>query len=51
LKELKLDENVPVPEEKALFDLLFAKMKQGGTNFDKLKVRYYAPNQRGLVAA
>jgi hypothetical protein len=49
--ELKEDQHVPVPEEKARFETLFDWMKQDGSEFDKLKVRYYAPDYRGVHAA
>ena len=50
-KELELDTNVPVLEEKQRFDALFDWMKKDGANFEKLKLRYYAPDYRGVHAA
>ena len=50
-KELVEDQNVPVQEEKDRFDALFDWMKTDGALFDKLKLRYYAPDYRGVHAA
>ena len=49
--ELQLDKNVPVMEEKQRFDALFDWMKTDGAEFNKLKLRYYAPDYRGVHAA
>ena len=49
--ELSLDKNVPVMEEKQRFDALFDWMKTDGAEFNKLKLRYYAPDYRGVHAA
>lgn len=50
-QELLLDKNVPVIEEKQRFDALFDWMRTDGAQFDKLKLRYYAPDYRGVHAA
>lgn len=50
-EEFKEDMLVPVPAEKERFETLFTWMKDNGANFDKLKVRYYAPDYRGVHAA
>ena len=39
------------PDEKARFDKLFNWMRTDGAQFDKLKMRYYAPDYRGVHAA
>jgi len=40
-----------VPAEKERFETMFGWMVEGGANYDKLKVRYYAPDYRGVHAA
>ena len=50
-EELKEDNHVPVPAEKERFETMFGWMLEHGANFDKLKVRYYAPDYRGVHAA
>lgn len=50
-QELKDDSHVPVPEEKERFEALFDWMRQDGSTFDKLKLRYYGPDYRGVHAA
>ena len=50
-EELKEDNHVPVPAEKERFETMFSWMLENGANFDKLKVRYYAPDYRGVHAA
>ena len=50
-QELKDDSHVPVEEEKERFEALFDWMRQDGATFDKLKLRYYAPDYRGVHAA
>jgi protein-histidine N-methyltransferase len=42
--------NVAV-EEKTRFDAMFDWMKHDGASFDKLKMRYYAPDYRGVHAS
>ena len=42
---------MPVQAEKDRFDSLFTWMKEGNANFDKLKLRYYAPDYRGVHAS
>ena len=49
--EYKEDTYIPVQEEKARFDKLLDWMKTDGSEFDKLKMRYYAPDYRGVHAA
>ena len=39
------------PEEKAKFDRFFAWLKENGAEFDKLKIRYYSQDYRGVHAA
>lgn len=51
VEEAKEDNYLPVPEEKVRFDKLFEWMKKDGAEFDKLKMRYYAPDYRGVHAA
>ena len=51
IEEKKEDDYVPVPEEKVRFEALFSWMKKDGAEFDKLKMRYYAPDYRGVHAA
>lgn len=50
-EELKEDSYVPVPAEKERFETMFSWMREGGGNFDKLKMRYYAPDYRGVHAS
>ena len=38
-------------EEKVRFETMFNWMVKHGSNFDKLKMRYYAPDYRGVHAA
>ena len=42
---------MPVPEEKERLESLFNWIVDNGSNFDKLKIRYYAPDYRGVHAA
>ena len=49
--EAKEDDYLPVPEEKVRFETMFNWMKKDGAEFDKLKMRYYAPDYRGVHAA
>ena len=41
---------MPVPEEKTRFETMFSWMTDGGADYNKLKVRYYAPDYRGVHA-
>lgn len=50
-EEHKEDSYVPVPAEKERFEAMFDWMTENGANFDKLKLRYYAPDYRGVHAA
>ena len=50
-EERKEDNFVPVPAEKVRFEAMFDWMLQGGADFDKLKMRYYGPDYRGVHAA
>lgn len=50
-EELKEDNHVPVQAEKDRFETLFSWMRDGGAIFDKLKLRYYAPDYRGVHAS
>lgn len=40
-----------MPAEKVRFEAMFNWMVQGGADFDKLKMRYYGPDYRGVHAA
>lgn len=42
---------MPVPAEQVRFQTMFDWMLEGGANFDKLKMRYYAPDYRGVHAS
>lgn len=50
-EEIKEDNYVPVPAEKERFEAMFEWMVDQGAKFDKLKLRYYAPDYRGVHAA
>jgi hypothetical protein len=50
-EEFKEDSFVPVPAEKARFEVMFNWMREGGSIFDKLKMRYYAADYRGVHAS
>lgn len=50
-EEFKEDSYVPVQAEKDRFEVMFDWMKDGGAIFDKLKLRYYAADYRGVHAA
>ena len=48
-KEIDEDNEVSKEDpERKRFDTLFDWMRQGGSKFDKLKVRYYGPDYRGV---
>lgn len=49
--ELLEDNHVPVLEEKVKIDALRKKMEDDGAKFTKMKMRYYAPNYRGVHAS
>lgn len=50
--EVDLDWNIPEEDpERVRFENLFRWMKRDGSEFDKLKVRYYSPDYRGVHAA
>jgi len=49
--EMVEDDHVPVVEEKERMETLFSWMKDGGSEFSKLKMRYYAPDYRGVHAS
>lgn len=51
IEEFKEDNYVPVQAEKDRFEVMFNWMREGGALFDKLKLRYYAPDYRGVHAA
>ena len=51
IEEHKEDTFVPVPAEKERFETMFKWMKDGGSLFDKLKMRYYAADYRGVHAS
>lgn len=50
-EERKEDDLVPVQAEKDRFETLFRWMVDGGAIFDKLKLRYYEADYRGVHAA
>ena len=51
-KELTLDRSIPLDHpERHRFNELFKWMKDGGAEFDKLKLRYYTEDYRGVHAA
>lgn len=50
--EYKLDTNLPANHpERTRFNAMFDWMKNGGAEFDKLKLRYYTEDYRGVHAA
>lgn len=51
VSEMEKDSHVPVPEEKEKVDALFKKMHADGATSKKLKMRYYGPSYRGVVAS
>ena len=50
-EEFEMDSYVPVPAEKARLDAMIKWMRDGGAIFDKLKMRYYAADNRGVHAS
>lgn len=49
---MALDRSLPLDHpERIRFNELFNWMKQGGSQFDKLKLRYYTTDYRGVHAA
>ena len=46
--ELERDSFVPVPAEKERIESMVKWMRYGGAEFSKLKIRYYAADNRGL---
>lgn len=51
-QELALDRSLPLDHpERNRFNALFTWMKEGGSKFDKLKLRYYTQDYRGVHAA
>ena len=50
-EELEKDSFVPVPAEKVRIDAMIKWMREGGAIFDKLKIRYYAADNRGVHAS
>jgi len=52
IEEKELDNKLP-PEhpERRRFDNLLVWMKENGSSFDKLKLRYYSTNYRGVHAS
>jgi hypothetical protein len=52
LEEWKIDQTLPDDHpEKKRFNTLIDWLKSGGSNFDKLKLRYYSEDYRGVHAA
>lgn len=50
-QELGLDRSIPLDHpERQRFNDLFSWMKSGGAQFDKLKLRYYSADYRGVHA-
>jgi histone-lysine N-methyltransferase SETD3 len=51
-KEIEEDNSIPADHpERQRFDKLLKWLKEGGSEFDKLKIRYYTPDYRGVHAA
>lgn len=51
-QEIKEDSVLPKDDPEVVrFNKLFDWMKEGGATFDKLKIRYYGPDYRGVHAA
>ena len=48
---MKDDTYAPVEAEKVRFETMFKWMTDNGANYDKLKMRYYAPDYRGVHAS
>ena len=42
---------MPVPAEKTRLEAMIKWMRSGGAIFDKLKIRYYAADNRGVHAS
>ena len=51
IEERKEDNYVPVQAEKDRFVTMFDWMTEGGSDFKKLKMRYYGPDYRGVHAS
>jgi hypothetical protein len=51
-KEIEEDNNLPADHpERMRFDKMLNWLKEGGSQFDKLKIRYYSQDYRGVHAA
>ena len=50
-EELEKDSFVPVPAEKVRIDAMVKWMREGGALYDKLKIRYYGADNRGVHAS
>ncbi len=51
-KEIEEDNSIPADHpERQRFDKLLKWLKEGGSEFDKLKIRYYTADYRGVHAA
>lgn len=52
MREYEEDNNLPVDHpERARFERLLEWLKNGGSQFEKLKIRYYSADYRGVHAA
>ena len=50
--EYEEDNNIPIDHpERQRFEKLLKWLKEGGSQFDKLKIRYYTADYRGVHAA
>lgn len=51
-QEYEEDNSLPIDHpERARFERMLEWLKNGGSQFDKLKIRYYTPDYRGVHAA
>ena len=51
-QEFEEDNSVAIDHpERARFEKMLLWLKEGGSTFDKLKIRYYTPDYRGVHAA
>jgi hypothetical protein len=51
-QEYEEDNNLPIDHpERARFEKLLTWMREGGSKFDKIKIRYYTEDYRGVHAA
>ena len=51
-EEIKEDNKLPVDDpERVRFEKMLKWLKDGGSKYDKLKIRYYGPDYRGVHAS